>query len=226
MNRATSNLGWTIVVIGLVSMTQVEAQKSKPLPPPNWPCVIVFGDAPDDKIRSDGEGPYVDGVDGVQCYVNRNGGGNDGNLFVNASRSSPRWFEFPDNVAVVAKPRVDYGYFENRQPGYFEITDIHDVEYVERARRIRVGVGGSTQFDAGEFWGDGLATDSLTSGTHSARVIATGPCTWDIAWQSAPGRVLALREGSARSRVRTGDFQLPLTATVTITGVKPGCPVP
>lgn len=123
MKRATSNLGWAIVVAGLVSMAHVEAQKVKPPPPPNWPCVIVFGDAIDDKIKSDG-GAYIDGKDGVQCYVNRNGGGNDGNLFVNASRTSPRWFEFPANVAVPttpALPRQGYGSFQNRQPGYFEI---------------------------------------------------------------------------------------------------------
>ena len=81
------------------------------------------------KIRSDGGGAYVNGVDGVQCIVRayNNNIGNDGNLFVNASRTSPRWIEFPGNVAVQATLRPSYEYFQNRQPGYFEITDIHDV---------------------------------------------------------------------------------------------------
>jgi hypothetical protein len=243
MKRATSNVGWAMVVAGLVSMAHAEAQKGKPLPPPNWPCVIVFGDASTDMIRSDREGPeeyraYADGVDGVQCYVNRNGGGNDGNLFVNASQDSPRSLVLQGNMAIsgaLASGFPGYATFENRQPGYFEITDIHDVKYVEptiadpepiqapNPRRLRVGVQGDGQFDLGEFWGDGSATDTLTSGSDSATVIATGPCEWSVAWESGPGRVLALREGINRRRVRTGDFQLPFTATVTVTGVKEGC---
>lgn len=129
MKRATSNLGWAVVVAGLVSVAHVEAQKGKPLPPPDWPCIIVFGDAPDDKIRSDGGGAYVHGVDKVQCIVRayNNNIGNDGNLFVNASGTSPRWFEFPDNDAVQATPHTGYVYFQKRQPGYFEITDIYNV---------------------------------------------------------------------------------------------------
>lgn len=41
----------------------------KPAPPSsNWRCQIVFRDAAEDKIKSDGA-TYTDGVGGVQCYV-------------------------------------------------------------------------------------------------------------------------------------------------------------
>jgi hypothetical protein len=209
------------------------AQGKKAPPPPNWPCEITFraadGDASTDKIKGDGLGAYRDGIDGASCRINQSGG-HVGSLFVNAGSGSPRALVFPENVAVVASPRTAYAAFDNRQPGYLEILDVQSVTdpAAPAQRTLRVGVGGSTQFDGGEFRGDGGATDPLTSGSHSATVVATGPCSWVVRWESGAGapRVVALHEGHPRRRQRTGDFQLPFEATVVVTGVKPGCTAP
>ena len=87
-----------------------------------------------------------------------------------------------------------------------------------------MGVGGSSQFDAGEFWGDGMADRPPDDGHALRHRVATGPCTWQV---DLGERARAREAGAARrpsgNRVRTGDFQLPFTATVTVTGVKPGC---
>ena len=134
------------------------------------------------------------------------------------------------DIRLVASPRSAYNTFDNRQPGYLEIAAVQTVVEPDAPapRRIRIGAGGSTQFDSGEFVGDGSATDALTSGTHSATVLATGPCSWVVRWESGEGtpRVVALREGPNRRRQRTGDFQLPFEAAVVVIGVKPGCAAP
>ena len=236
MAKASKGLVVSAVLgVALSGTGGLEAQKGKPLPPPpNWPCEITFRaavtDTSDngDKIKSDGLGAYKYGVDFVQCYVNMNGGGNDGNLFVNSSRTSLRSLHFPANWASnpVTATHDAYAAFDSRQPGYFEITDIREVLEGNGAqlRRVRVGVGSEDQFNAGEFWGDSsVTTNPLAAETDSAAVIATGPCRWTVTWESAPGRVLALQEGSSKQRVRTGDFQLPFEAYVRVTGVKPGC---
>jgi hypothetical protein len=221
------------LVFAMAMAAPAAAQGKKTPPPPNWPCEITFratdGDASTDKIKGDGLGAYRDGVDGVSCRINQSGG-HFGSLFVNAASDSPRALVLPDNVAVVASPRAAYGAFDNRQPGYLEIYDVLSVTApgVPAQRTLRVGVNGSAQFDTGEFWGDGSATGPLTSGSHSATVVATGPCSWTIRWEAGDGtpRVVALNEGHPRRRQRTGDFQLPFEATVVVTGVKPGCPAP
>lgn len=236
----STRMSWGLVAVVLVGLSPAAHAQKKMPPPPDWPCIIEFRTAvagSDDKIQGDGQGPYVQGQEAVQCIVRRSGG-NDGNLFVNASRSSPRFLAFPAHASVDGTSA--YAYFENRQPGYFEITDIDTVAYTTptadrpdpnaaQLRRVRVGIGGTSQFEAGEFWGDSLATDPLTAGTHSATVVATGPCSWTVSWDAgtaAVPRVVALREGPARARVRVGDFVLPFSATVTVIGVKPGCPAP
>ena len=237
MAKASKGLVVSAVLGVALSVTGgLEAQKGKPLPPPNWPCEIEFRsavtDAVDigDKIKADGLGAYKDGVDRVQCFVRSGDTGNGGNLFLNSTRTSPRTLHFPANWAANPETATHDAYtaFDSIQPGYFEITDIREVleSNSPQPRRVRVGVGSEDQFNAGEFWGDGEATDPLTSGSHSASVVATGPCTWTVTWVSSPGRVLALREGSSRERVRTGDFQLPFEAYVTVTGGKPECTTP
>jgi hypothetical protein len=225
---------WAGLIVALAAATPAAAQgKKAPPPPPNWPCEITFratdGDASTDKIKGDGLGAYRDGVAGVSCRINQSGG-HVGSLFVNSSGGSPRALVFPSNLAIVASPRTAYGAFENRQPGYLEIYDVQSVVAlgVPALRTFRVGVGSSSQFDGGEFWGDGSATDALTSGSHSATVVATGPCSWTVRWEAGEGtpRVMALNEGHPRRRQRTGDFQLPFEASVVVTGVKAGCPAP
>lgn len=228
----------------------VSAQKN-PASSPNWPCVITFDSvlsytnadgtvqAIDTAVQGDGKGPYVHGKDGAQCYVNEGStSGNYGNLFVNVDRSSARYFVFPGQTAITASPRTAYSTFQNRQPGYFEITKLDTAVGGTFRRRVRIGVGGSSQFDSGEMWGDSLSTDPLVAGSSSAWVTSMdGGCSWKLAWYpSAPletaesayvsPRVLALREGPSRARTRTADFSMPFSATVTVTGVKPGCGTP
>lgn len=89
-------------------------------------------------------------------------------------------------------------------------------------RRVRIGVGSYADFEAGEFWGYSDATDSLAINTQSGWVTPVNACSWDVSWHPEPGGVVALREGF-KTRTRTADFSMPFSATVTVTGVKPGC---
>jgi hypothetical protein len=250
-NRTVTVAVATLAVAAALAGQTLSAQKSAPASP-DWPCVITFdsilsytdaaGNAQtvSTAVQGDGKGPYVNGKEGVQCYVIRGTSisGNYGNLFVNADRSSARSFWFPAQSAISAFGRTSYTGFRNRQPGYFEITRIDTAVDGTYRRRVRIGVGGSSQFDAGEMWGDSLSTDPLVVGSSSAWVTSVaGGCSWKLAWYPwapldtgesayvAP-RVLALREGSSRARTRTADFSMPFSATVTITGVKPGCGTP
>ena len=69
-----------------------------------YPVELVFRDAPDDRIQSDGLGPYVDGVDGVGAQIN----GDRGRLQFFACLSSatdcpgPRsiLFDFTDQASL------------------------------------------------------------------------------------------------------------------------------
>lgn len=248
------NRGMTFPVAGLIlagaTLTgqAVAAQKTATA---NWPCVITFDSVLSytnaaglpqtipTAVQGDGKGPYVNAKEGVECYVVQGTtSAHYGYLFVNMDRMSARYLLFPGQAAVTPSPRTGYSTFENRQPGYFEITKLATAVGGTFRRRVRIGVGGSKQFDAGEMWGDSLSADPLVAGSSSAWVTSLeGGCSWKLAWYpSAPleanetayvdPRVLALREGSSRTRSRSGDFSMPFSATVTITGVKPGCGTP
>ena len=239
MKNRRRTLASTLTVLSLFAGTQLSAQKGGSTPPPNWPCVITFHQSVADAggalvsavIQGDGAGAYVDGQSGVSCYIDQNSSSSHyGYLFVNAARTSPRYFLFPGQLASLTYTRQGYDTFENRQPGYFEITQIRTVSFnaadatqQTARRRVRIGVGYHLDFDGGEFWGNSDATDTLTKNTESAWVTPLNACSWDVSWHPAPGAVLALREGSSKSRVRTADFSMPFAATVTVTGVKPGC---
>lgn len=249
MPNRTATLAVSLLVGSTVAFSagvRTAAQKSTS---PNWPCVITFENLLSYQadgttrtiataVQGDGQGPYVHGKEGVQCYVNRGTtSGNYGNLFVNADRTSPRYFLFPGQSAVTAYSRSSYDTFQNRQPGYFEITKLDSAVAADGTfggtfrRRVRVGVG------FGEMWGDSTSTDPLVAGSSSAWVTSLSNCSWKLAWYPwAPAdqnetaayvnpRILALRElgQTPKTQVRTADFAMPFAATVTITGVKPGC---
>jgi hypothetical protein len=249
-----TGLGTALVLCVFVLLPEGRLAAAKPSPPPNWPCSITFRDTLDytdpiggpasepTAVQSDGLGPYDDGTLGVQCLVNRApASGNYGNLFVNVDAKSLRYLWFPGQAASNVYTRSGYGSFENRQPGYFEIARIDTVTTVDMRRRIRVGVGYALDFDGGEMWGDSLSSDPLVAGSASAWVTPTavgpaGACRWELrvfpraALEAgdmgaiASSRVLALREGPARRRLRTADFELPLSATVTLRAGVNGCP--
>ncbi len=247
MPNRTATFAVTLLVGFTMALSAVPAAAQKSSSP-NWPCVITFENllsyqAPDGTtktiataVQGDGQGPYVHGKEGVQCYVNRGTtSGNYGNLFVNADRTSPRYFLFPGQSAVTAYTRSGYDTFENRQPGYFEITRLDSAVTTDGTlggtfrRRVRIGVG------FGELWGDSTSTDPLVVGSSSAWVTPLSNCSWKLAWYPwaadpevnayVDPRILALRESgqSPKTRIRTADFAMPFAATVTVTGVKTGC---
>jgi hypothetical protein len=196
-------------------------------------------------MQSDGQGAYVDGVDGAQCYVNESvNAGNYQSVFVNVASNSPRYFWMPGQVALTPYSRAGYSDFENRQPGYMDITNIDTVKTLglTERRRIRVGVGYALDFNGGLIFGDSLSSDPLVALSSSAWITpltlngaGTSACSWRIRFYPyaateagdtgaiASIRYGALQEGNSNKRKRTADFALPFSATVQIkTGVN-GC---
>jgi hypothetical protein len=190
----------------------------------------------------------VDGVDSVQCYVNHGvNSGNYQNLFVNADSGSPRYFWMPGQVAITPYTRTSYTDFENRQPGYFDITDIDTVKTsgLTERRRIRVGVGYALNFYGGLIFGDSLSSDPLIAGSSSAWIKpltfnsgGTSACSWSIRFYPYAAveagdtgaidatRYGALQEGSnpgGTKRRRTADFAMPFSATARIKAGVNGC---
>jgi hypothetical protein len=242
--------GVMIAVTAAASWVSVHAAKPAP-PPPNWPCTITFdrtltytppgATVPVEMVTAvqpDDGGAYVDGVDLVQCYVNRNpDSGNFENLFVNASSSSSRYLWMPGQDALTDYGRNGYGDFQNRQPGYFEVTDIATVVGTNERRRIRIGVGYALDFDGGLMVGDSLDSSPLVAGSASAWITAHGDgCGWDVRFYphgaveagdegsiSPTTRYVALREGKSARVARTADFAMPISATVRS---KADCPPP
>jgi hypothetical protein len=245
-------------VIAVIASASVHAAKPAP-PPVNWSCTIAFDgsltytDPVDHTVQtiptamqSDG-GAYVDGADGVQCYVNQApNSGNYQNLFVNADGASPRYFWMPGQVALTPYSRTGYTSFENRQPGYFDTTDIATVGAtspgvsVTERRRIRVGVGYALDFNGGIMFGDSLSSDPLNAGSTSAWVTtltfntAGGACSWKVRVfpyaaveagdaSDTATRYVALQETVKGKRVRTADFTLPISATVRLKPGANGC---
>jgi len=241
------------------SFLQTSLTAAKPAPPSTNPsCTITIDDtlAYTDPgilqvhtiptmVQSDGQGAYVDGVDGVQCYVNQGvNSGNYQNLFVNVASNSRRYLWMPGQVAVTPYTRTAYTDFANRQPGYFDITGIDTVKTLglTERRRIRVGVGYELDFNGGLMFGDSLSSDPLIAGSSSAWITpltlngaGTSACSWRIQFYPyaaaeagdtgaiAGTRYGALQEGTSNRRKRTADFAMPISATVRIrTGVN-GC---
>src|SRR5689334_22037183 len=124
-------------VIAVTAAASLDAAKPAPAPA-NLSCTITFDDTLSytepgsmtsqtvaTAVQSDGRSAYVDGADAVQCYVNNQpGSGNYQNVFVNADSRSARFLWMPGQVALTPYSRGGYTSFENRQPGYFEITNI------------------------------------------------------------------------------------------------------
>jgi len=253
--------GLTVALMGALSQEPLAAAKPGPTASPNWSCTITFDETltytPPGAasvtipaaVQSDGHGPYVDGADGVQCYVNRGvNAGNYGNMFVNTDRASARFLWMPGQSAVVPYTRPGYGSFENRQPGYFEITDIDTVGLaspgvqVTERRRVRIGTGQVLDFDGGLMRGDNDSSEPNVAGSASAWVTsltfngAGRACSWRLTFfpyaaleagdvgPIASTRIVALEEGSSRHRTRTADFAMPFSAAVALKPGVNGCP--
>lgn len=114
---------------------------------PNWRCKVEFRDRdPDpntntngDAIRSDGLGPYVDGVDGVTCYINpgTDGATRDGWLYMiieSPRRSpSPRFIQFRGQEYEQASGNIaSYLDFPNQVGGSFEVMGLGKVQWPSR----------------------------------------------------------------------------------------------
>ena len=103
-------------------------QKQPSFKTPNWRCSVEFRDRdpdPDtntigDAIRSDGLGPYIDGTDGVTCYIypGTDGALRDGwlSMIIESPRRSPspRFIQFigQEYSAGVREHRVVPGFCE------------------------------------------------------------------------------------------------------------------
>jgi len=251
-------LGFGLAMAAALSDVSLHAAKPAPPPPPNWACTITFhdtlsytdpvtglGQSIPTAMQGDGSAPYVDGVDGGQCHVVQNPtSGLYQYLFVNASDSSPRYFWMPGQIALTAYTRTGYGDFENRQPGYFDITQIATVvsPSTTEHRRIRVGVGYALDFNGGLMFGNSLSSDPLMAGSASAWITARtfngagGVCSWEVRFYPyaaleagdtgaiAGTRYLSLQEGNPAKRRRTADFAMPISATVQLKSGSNGCP--
>ena len=161
----------------------------KPAPPSsNWRCQIVFRDAAEDKIKSDGA-TYIDGVGGVQCNVLIAAGAAHGRwLYMNITntRRSPssRYIRFVGQSFEAAS----YATFNNHEDGSFEVKGLAKVEWnpADLARRdvmpLRAIIRNS-QFAGGYA---GLDADSNFTGgeplysTSSVFVQPIDACSWTI----------------------------------------------
>ncbi len=166
MHGRSRTLASTLLLSCGFAGIQLMAQKPGAATPASWPCVITFHETVLDvtggagipaAIRADGAGPYVHGQSGVSCYIEQDTRSSHyGYLFVNAARESARYFLFPGQLASLVYTRQGYGTFQNRQPGYFEITRIDTATFSANSmggqqtarRRVRVGVGSHLDFNA------------------------------------------------------------------------------
>lgn len=255
--RPKNTVGWSsagaaMLVAGWFLQTPLTA--AKPAPPPTNPsCTITFDETLTytdpvthqvqtipTMVQSDGQGAYVEGVDGVQCHVVSGlNSGNYQNLYVNAGT---RYLWMPGQFAVTPYTRTAYTDF---QTGYFDITTIDTVKTLglTERRRIRVGAGYALDFNGGLMHGDSLSSDPLIAGSSSAWITpltlnsgGTSACSWSIrnypyaAIEAGDGingiaatRYVALQETFHGKRVRSADFALPVSATVRIKSGFNGC---
>lgn len=217
----------------------------KPAPSSDWRCKIVFRDAADDTIQSDGA-TYTDGVGGVKCYVVVvPGATHDGWLYMNITntRRSPstRYIRFVGQSFEGAS----YVTFNNHQGGTFEVKEFArpDPGYPNLAHNVKPfrALLSNSQFAGGNARMDG--DSNFTGGepsysTSSVFVRQIDACSWTVTSYTteeptplvssfgerggtrvAP-RVMRIWEGDGAR----GEFPMPFQATVTIIGNKVGCP--
>jgi hypothetical protein len=241
--RVTNTTGRSGKGSDMFSVVQKAQQSSA-----NWSCMIAFDSTLLDPngpatpiataVQGDGGGPYLDGSQGVSCFVDTSTGfWSSGRLFVQPSSQSPRYFLMPGQSAVNTYTLSSYPTTQTRQAGYFEVWDIAAVTVGQTVRRtIRVDSN-----SVGIFRGDSTSTDPVTIGSSSAWVTRLTVCSWRVAWYPwAPleagenayaasyptvPRVMSLYLPAVRKNpaTREADFSMPLSATVTLIHGALGC---
>lgn len=211
----------------------------KPAPSANWPCKIVFRDAADDKIQSDGA-TYVDGVGGVRCYiVVAPGATHDGwlHMSITSTRRNPstRYVRYVGQAFEGAS----YETFNN-QAGTFEVKELARIDpnfpnLPHNVKPFRARLN-NAQFTDGvaQVDGDSNFTGGAPSySTSSVFVRAVGACSWTVTSYTTEVPSLLVSSFGEREGTRLNPrvmkiwegafFPMPFEATVTV-GNKAGCP--
>ena len=243
----------TVALAGTtVSMVLATAAIHAAKPQPEPKCSVQFGDAAGDVVRSDGAGPYVNGVAGVDCHIIEPSGW----LvlqFAAPTRKSPGssrsivYVGQSNGVASLGAPAgtASYTTFANTS-GTFEIKFLETALAPLDVMPFRARLGSSQFLNGfGQFDGDSGSTGTPPAGTSGLFITTVDACTW-VATSYATGvplqslshgenattetnpRVMVLHENDAPIQPDTvvrGYFSMPLSATIRVIADKPGCPL-
>ncbi len=167
---------------------------------PNWRCSVEFRDRdPDpvtntsgDAIRSDGLGPYIDGTDGVTCYIypGTDGALRDGWLYMiidSPRRSpSPRFIQFvgQEYCRRQGAPRRTSD-FANQVGGSFEVMGLGKVQWPSRDVMPFRALLSHSQFPYGaRLNGDSNTVGSLWNIPPTSSVFVQAldesECSWEV----------------------------------------------
>jgi hypothetical protein len=218
----------------LVFMAGVEAG---PKGPAQWRCSVQLRDAATDMFKSDGGGPYVDGVAGVSCQIDRFTNW----LYLSFQNKSRR------SLVVIGQSNAEGSYSTITGGTSFDIKTIANAQAPLDVMPFRIRVSNPQfQDNFGQFSGDSsFGAGSQVIGTSSLFITTVDACTWQatlytsgIGLQSLANgenastetdpRVVLLSEAGApgtNSFVARGHFVLPFAATVRVLSGKPGCPL-
>jgi hypothetical protein len=238
------------LVAGLVALIAVGLSAAKPQPEPR--CSVQFRDAAGDVIRSDGAGPYVDGVAGVDCHIQEPSGWLT-LQFAQATKRAPgssRKIAYVGQLNGVASlgqlpGTASYTSFTDNS-GTFEIKFLETAVAPLDVMPFRARFGNSQFLNGfGQFDGDSGYTGTPPAGTSGVFVTTVDACTWvatsystgvslqtlshgENATTQTDPRVMVLHENAAPIQPDTvlrGYFSIPFAATIRVIANKPGCPL-
>ena len=171
------------LVAGFCALIAVCVSAAKPQPEPT--CSVQFRDAPEDVVRSDGAGPYVNGVAGVDCHILEPSGW----LvlqFAAPTKKSPGssrsivYVGQSNGVASLGQPAGTAS-----SPTFANTGGTFEIKFLETAAapldvmpfRARLG---SSQFlnGQGQFDGDSGYTGTPPAGTSGLFITTVDTCTW------------------------------------------------
>jgi hypothetical protein len=227
-----------LVVFCLLAASSALAGGPSSAPPP-WPCTFTLGDAVGDKILSDGGGAYVNGVGGVSCTVTQDAGSAHYQwLWVNFASTASRYVVYPGQSGVFGGSYAGFnnrGTYEVKELGSFNFDPLHPDKVDVYAFRAYAS---SPAFRQGRFRGNSNFDTNVPGGTSSVMVQAIDNCTWKIWLDSyaplittsrgelsttgANPRYMELMTGSTYNTL-VGQFTMPHSAIIHLTGGKPGC---
>ena len=225
--KATLAAGFAVLVF-------MESVHAGPKGPAQWNCSVQLRDDTTDMLRSDGGGPYVDGVAGVSCKIDRFTNW----LYLSFQSKSRRFLQ------VIGQSNSEGSYSTITGGTSFDIKTIASAQAPLDVKPFRIRVSNSQFLDNfGQFSGDSSEeAGSQVLGTSSLFITTIDACTWqatlyttgigladgeNVLTQTNPRVVLLSEAGvpGASSFVARGHFVLPFAATVRVLGGKPGCPL-